>query len=72
MRVFFQTQLGEVITGLRFTATGIAFELDDIAGTLGSGGFPSSVPETATWALMNGGFAMTGAAMRRRKTLLAV
>ena len=31
----------------------------------------SAVPEPATWALMIGGFAMTGVAMRRRKTLLA-
>lgn len=29
---------------------------------------PSGVPEPATWALMIGGFAMVGAAMRRRPT----
>ena len=31
----------------------------------------ASVPEPAAWALMIGGFAMTGVAMRRRKTSLA-
>ena len=31
----------------------------------------SAVPEPATWALMVGGFAMTGFAMRRRKVALA-
>ena len=31
----------------------------------------SLVPEPASWALMIGGFAMTGAALRRRRTLVA-
>lgn len=33
-------------------------------------GIHVAVPEPATWALMIGGFALTGAAMRRRKTLV--
>ena len=31
----------------------------------------AAVPEPASWALMIGGLAMTGVAMRRRKTLVA-
>lgn len=32
----------------------------------------ATVPEPASWALMIGGFGMTGIAMRRRKTLLPI
>lgn len=56
----------EVITGLRFVATGVAFEIDDVAGQLASDGSGSTVPEPATWALMLAGFGMVGAAARRR------
>ena len=58
-RVYFTAGAGEVITGLRFTSTGVAFEIDDVAG--------SAVPEPAAWALMLAGFGMVGAAARRRK-----
>ncbi len=37
----------------------------------GAGTFAAYVPEPATWALMIGGFAMTGFAMRRRVALTA-
>lgn len=57
-RVFFTAGAGEVITGLRFRATGVAFEIDDIAG--------AAVPEPASWALLIAGFGMVGFAMRRR------
>ncbi len=45
----------EYNTSYFYDSTGINFTL-------------STVPEPATWALMIGGFAMTGAAMRRRRT----
>ena len=62
-RVYFTAGAGEVITGLRFTSTGVAFEIDDVAG--------DAVPEPATWALMLAGFGMVGAAMRRRHIAVA-
>ena len=66
-RVTFIADSGEVITGLRFTSTGIAFELDDVAGTaLGGGNANAAVPEPAAWALLVVGFGLVGAAARRR------
>src|SRR5207237_4767895 len=53
-RIFFTAQGDEVITGLRFKATGVAFEIDDVAGQLAGNGTGSDVPETATWAMMLG------------------
>ena len=58
---------GAAITGLRFTATGIAYEVDDVAGTFIGDGNPSPTPEPATWAMMIGGFAMVGIGARRRR-----
>jgi|JI10StandDraft_1071094.scaffolds.fasta_scaffold03833_15 hypothetical protein len=57
-RVSFDAGTGEVITGLRFRSTGVAFELDSIAG--------AAVPEPASWMLLIAGFGMIGASMRRR------
>ena len=42
-----------------FSATGDAFEFDNIAA--------GAVPEPATWAMLIAGFGMVGASMRRRK-----
>jgi hypothetical protein len=39
------------------------WQLDDVSVTGGS--LPSGVPEPATWAMMIGGFGLTGVAMRR-------
>ncbi len=58
-RVSFDAGAGEVITGLRFRSTGVAFELDSLAG--------AAVPEPASWMLMIAGFGMIGAAARRRQ-----
>ncbi len=66
-RIFFTAGTGEVITGLRFHATGVAFEIDDVAGRLVSDGAGATVPEPATWAMMLGGFGMVGFAARRRR-----
>jgi hypothetical protein len=50
---------GAPIGGLRFTATGVAFEFDDIAA--------AGVPEPATWGMLILGFGMVGFAARRRE-----
>ncbi len=65
-RIYITAGAGEVISGLRFHATGIAYEIDDVAGTLANPGAGSDVPEPATWALMIMGFSMVGVARRRR------
>ncbi|MCG2840393.1 PEPxxWA-CTERM sorting domain-containing protein [Sandaracinobacter sp. RS1-74] len=59
-RIFITAGAGEVITGLRFTSTGVAFEFDDIAA--------SAVPEPATWAMLIAGFGLVGYAARRRRS----
>lgn len=64
-RVYFTAGSGEVITGLKFISNGVAFELDDVAGT-------AAVPEPAVWGLMIAGFGMVGAAARRRRTMATV
>ncbi len=46
--------------------------LNDVSGISTAFQLESAVPEPASWALMIGGFAMTGLAMRRRKVALAV
>jgi hypothetical protein len=59
-RVTFFAEGDEVITGLKFTSTGVAFEIDDIA-------VAGVVPEPATWAMLIAGFGLVGAAMRRQR-----
>lgn len=65
-RVTFTADAGELINGLRFTSTGVAFELDDISGRLASSGTGSTVPEPTTWAMLLAGFGLVGVASRRR------
>lgn len=60
-RIFITADAGEVITGLRFTSTGVAFEFDDFAATA------AAVPEPATWAMLIAGFGLVGFAARRRR-----
>lgn len=59
-RVTFFAEKGEVITGLKFISTGVAFEIDDIAAA-------GVVPEPATWAMLIAGFGLVGTAMRRQR-----
>lgn len=59
-RIFITAGLGEVITGLTFRSSGVAYEFDTIAA--------SAVPEPQAWALLIAGFGMVGAAARRRRT----
>jgi hypothetical protein len=66
-RVFFTAEGSELITGLRFNSSGVAFELDDIYGNLAGGGTGSDVPEPQSWMLMIAGFGMVGLATRRRR-----
>ncbi len=49
------------VTGLRFSATGNAFEFDNVDVAT------AAVPEPATWATMFGGFALMGAVLRARR-----
>jgi hypothetical protein len=65
-RVSFAADSGEVIAGLRFNSTGVAFEFDTVAATA----VPttrSDVPEPASWAMFVAGFGMIGAAARKRR-----
>jgi len=56
-----------------------AGDWNDIYDTFGSGGFVveyslsanAGVPEPASWALMIGGFGLAGAALRRRRSMVA-
>jgi hypothetical protein len=67
-RVFFTAGPGEFITGLTFKSTGVAFELDDVYGTLANGGTGAgTVPEPQSWALLIAGFSLVGIASRRRR-----
>lgn len=59
-RVTFFAEGDEVITGLKFTSTGVAFEIDDIAAA-------GAIPEPATWAMLIAGFGLVGSAMRRQR-----
>ncbi len=68
-RVYFTAGTGEAITGLRFISTGVAFEVDSIAGSpITDGNANGTVPEPAAWALMITGFGMVGFAARRRRS----
>ena len=72
----------ENVGGLTFRSTQVAFEYDTIGASSavfitppGGGNTPpvlppaSNVPEPATWGLMLAGFAMTGFAARRRRSV---
>ncbi len=63
--VGFQADAGEYITSVKVSGSGATGFTDIQLGT--SGG----VPEPATWAMLITGFGLVGAAMRRRKTVLA-
>ncbi len=68
---------GEVHGILRFLGTFSSISFTDTDEnwhglTVGIGGVAApSVPEPATWALMIGGFGLTGAALRRRRAVVA-
>jgi hypothetical protein len=59
-RLFITAGPNEVIRGLRFRSTGIAYEFDSIAA--------AAVPEPQTWMMLLAGFGMVGFAVRRRQT----
>jgi hypothetical protein len=66
-RVNFTAGFGQVITGLRFTSTGVAFEFDDFAAA--TAGTTAGIPEPSSWAMLIAGFGLVGAASRRRNRL---
>jgi hypothetical protein len=55
---------GDLISSLILSSPRSAFEVDNLAV---SSLLPVAVPETATWAMMLGGFGLLGSAMRRRR-----
>ena len=74
-RVFFTAGEGQTIQGITFNSSGIAFEVDDVYGTLASDGNPGgggTVPEPASWAMMITGFGMIGLSSRRRRKVTSV
>lgn len=60
-RIFISAAPNQVITGLTFRSTGVAFEFDDIAA--------AAVPEPQSWALLIAGFGLVGATARRQRRL---
>jgi hypothetical protein len=58
-------------TVARFTHPNYAFETTAFAIQLAGTPFTGGVPEPASWGLMITGFALTGAALRRRRVLAA-
>jgi hypothetical protein len=69
-RVNFIAGPGEIITGLKLTSTGVAFEFDSFAAEgIDPGG--GAVPEPASWAMLIAGFGLVGAVSRRRRVSLA-
>jgi hypothetical protein len=55
---------GEIFTDLKLKSGSNSFEIDNLS-------IRGAVPEPATWAMMIGGFALAGAAMRRRKAIVS-
>lgn len=70
-RVSFIADAGQVITGLRLSATGVAFEVDSFAAEYAEGPLGGAVPEPASWAMLIAGFGLVGAANRRRRVTVA-
>ncbi len=66
LRFNFTLGEGEQLGGLKFNSTGYAFEIDNIAMSV------SAVPEPHTWLTMIVGFGMVGAALRRKRTSVAI
>ena len=65
-RVFLTFAANETLTGLRFRSGQPAFEVDDIAASVGA------VPEPGTWAMMIVGFGLVGVAARRRNQIAVI
>jgi hypothetical protein len=63
------TQTGDLLPGSPQPAVSGSFTF---ASPPSGVGIPSGVPEPASWAMLIGGFGLTGAAMRRRKAMTAV
>ncbi len=59
----------KTVSSVVFGSSGDSFEFDNIAVVAAAPGVISAVPEPQTWALMIGGFALVGSALRRRPRL---
>jgi hypothetical protein len=62
--VTYRVTSGARIIGATFTSSGNSFEFDNLAS--------AAIPEPASWAMMIGGFALLGAAARRRSRVISV
>lgn len=68
-RVTLAAGAGQVITGLVFTTTGVAFEFDSFYADSAITG--QGIPEPASWAMLIAGFGMVGAARRRQNLVVS-
>ena len=71
-RLYFTAGADQAITGLHFAATGDAYGVDDVAGTLLTGEVASPTPEPAAWALIVAGFGVAGTSLRRQRRTVAI
>lgn len=62
-RIYYDFE-GAKVNKITFATDNNAFEFDGLAGVV-------AIPEPTTWALMIGGFGMTGAMLRRRRPAFA-
>lgn len=63
--------LGDTPASLTFSFTQTGGAGSAVSGSFSFAAPPAVIPEPATWGMLIGGFGLTGAAMRRRRTVVA-